>query len=123
MSNDEQSKILDELALKINHLQNERQKAENEAYIKYMDDCIELLEEYGVFPSDGEANDGQIKRADLILDYVKLKRKQFEFPVIQSRKEEHTKKILERDRQEMRERISKEFSDVVNGRTKRNLPV
>ena len=117
MNNTEQkNKIIDEIALKINHLQNERQKADNEAYLKYMDDCIELLEEYGVF-ADGDSEE-EARKADVFLDYVKLKRKQCEFPVIENREEVYTRQVQEEERQ-----ASKEFDELMGGRPKGDLPV
>lgn len=94
---------MNELALKINLLQNKRQEIENQAFFDYTDDCVELLEEYGVFPRDSKASDEDVKRADLVLDYIKIKRGRGGYPIVKNAEEEYKNRILAEEEEEKRQ--------------------
>lgn len=94
---------MNELALKINQLQNKRQEIENQAFYDYMDECVELLEGYGVFPCDRKASDEDVKKADLVLDFIKLKRGRGGYPIVENAEDEYTNRILAEEEEKNRQ--------------------
>lgn len=101
----------DKAMIEINDAQNERQKAENKAFTDYMDKCNEILEKYGLFPSDHPPSDKQVKGVDALLDLIKIKRRMCELPIIENYERKYEKEMLIEEIKESKSSVD-EFLEV-----------